>query len=185
MKRHVPEGWLPARARPLPPPPPHRVAQLPYIQQAQDWISRNRAITAAIVAFVGTGGFLLWRERRKYNRKRRARRATNGARTEVVGMRTTLLSLGCWTDDLQLLLALRIRPSRDRYLLTWSGVGSSSTSYAQPSTKNNRSLANHDQMCVRCIWTWWIHSAHKKPSSASTKRSPDRTLPLKKPGHTI
>ena len=119
VKRHVPEGWLPTRARPLPPPPPpHRVAQLPYIQQVQDWISRNRAITASIVAFAGTGGFLLWRKRQKYNRKRRARRATNGARTEVVGMRKTLFSLGSLTDHWQSSPALRIRPSHGRYPLT-------------------------------------------------------------------
>lgn len=55
-----------------------------YLQKVQDWISKNRALTAAIVAFAGTGGLLLWRERRKHNRKRRARRATNGARLDVV-----------------------------------------------------------------------------------------------------
>ncbi|KAF2831515.1 DUF1776-domain-containing protein [Ophiobolus disseminans] len=85
VKRHVPEGWLPAQARPLPPPPPpHLVTDVAYLQQVQDWISRNRALTVAIVAFAGTGGLLLWRERRKHNRKRRAKRAGNGAKTEVV-----------------------------------------------------------------------------------------------------
>ncbi|KAH7076712.1 hypothetical protein BKA63DRAFT_602467 [Paraphoma chrysanthemicola] len=85
VKRHVPEGWLPTHARPPPPtPPPHSMTDPYYIQHIQDWISRNRALTAAIVAFAGTGGLLLWRERRRYNRKRRARRASNGARQEVV-----------------------------------------------------------------------------------------------------
>jgi NAD(P)-dependent dehydrogenase (short-subunit alcohol dehydrogenase family) len=41
-------------------------------------------LTAAIVAFAGTGGLLLWRERRKYYRKRRAPRASNGAKKEVL-----------------------------------------------------------------------------------------------------
>lgn len=81
---------LPEHARPLPPsPPPHRVTDIAYLQRVQDWISRNRAITAAIVAFASTGGFLLWREKRIYNRKRRARRI-NGAKSEVVGRRKIL-----------------------------------------------------------------------------------------------
>ncbi|KAF1835403.1 DUF1776-domain-containing protein [Decorospora gaudefroyi] len=86
IKRSVPQGWLPERARPRPhpsPAAPHLVHDT-YLHRLQDWVLRNRAITAAIVAFVGTGGFLVWRERRKYNRKRRARRASNGARREVV-----------------------------------------------------------------------------------------------------
>lgn len=89
VKKAVPESWLPEKARPLPPPPRHQIAQA-YVQRVQDWILKNRAITAAIVAFTGTGGFLLWRERRKYNRKRRARRASNGARREVVGTHWTI-----------------------------------------------------------------------------------------------
>jgi NAD(P)-dependent dehydrogenase (short-subunit alcohol dehydrogenase family) len=50
----------------------------------QDWVSRNRALTAAIVAFFGTGSYMLWRQNRSHNRKRRARRASNGARREVI-----------------------------------------------------------------------------------------------------
>ncbi|KAF2132886.1 DUF1776-domain-containing protein [Dothidotthia symphoricarpi CBS 119687] len=85
VKRHVPENWLPQQARPLPPPPPPPATVTgAYIYYLQDWVSKNRALTAAFVAFVGTGGFLVWRERKKYNRKRRARRASNGARREVV-----------------------------------------------------------------------------------------------------
>jgi hypothetical protein len=81
--------WLPQSARPPPPPPPRAISRLPpgYIDRVQDWVSRNRAITAAIIAFVGTGAFLIWRKKKGYNKKRRARRATNGARREVVGMR--------------------------------------------------------------------------------------------------
>ncbi|KAF2627890.1 DUF1776-domain-containing protein [Macroventuria anomochaeta] len=84
VKRHVPEHWLPEYARPPPPPPPpHRVTGA-YIERLQDWVSRNRALTAAIVAFFGTGSYMLWRQNRSHNRKRRARRASNGARREVV-----------------------------------------------------------------------------------------------------
>jgi NAD(P)-dependent dehydrogenase (short-subunit alcohol dehydrogenase family) len=55
-----------------------------YLARLQAWVNRNRALTAALVAFFGTGGFLLWRESRKHKKKRRARRASNGARREVV-----------------------------------------------------------------------------------------------------
>lgn len=79
----MPEGWLPEHARPAPPPPPH-LARGAYLDRVQDWVSKNRALTAAIAAFFGTGAFLLWREKRRHTRKRRARRASNGARKEVV-----------------------------------------------------------------------------------------------------
>lgn len=50
----------------------------------QDWISRNRAITAAVIAFVGTGAIVMYQQKKSYTRKRRARRASNGARREVI-----------------------------------------------------------------------------------------------------
>ena len=55
-----------------------------YLQRMGMWIDRNRALTAAIVAFVGTGTFLVWRHKRLQRQKRRARRALNGAKTELV-----------------------------------------------------------------------------------------------------
>ncbi|KAF1942577.1 DUF1776-domain-containing protein [Clathrospora elynae] len=84
IKSQVPKGWLPEHARPRPPPPPPHPITGAYLHRLQDWVSRNRALAAAVVAFLGTGGFLIWREQKKYNRKRRARRASNGARREVV-----------------------------------------------------------------------------------------------------
>ncbi|CAA9957462.1 Short-chain alcohol dehydrogenase [Pyrenophora teres f. maculata] len=84
IKKNLPEGWLPERARPRPPPPSSHPITGTYLHRIQHWVSENRALTAAIVAFFGTGGLLVWRERRNYNRKRRARKASNGARTEVV-----------------------------------------------------------------------------------------------------
>lgn len=80
-------AWLPEAARPPPPPPPHRVTSvLPtsHIDRLQHWVSRNRALSAAIVAFFGTGAYFLWREKKGVKRKRRARRASNGARKEVI-----------------------------------------------------------------------------------------------------
>lgn len=84
VRRHLPENWLPQHSRPPPPPPPPHPLTNAYMQRLQDWVSQNRALTAAVVAFIGTGGLLLWRENKNYNRKRRARRASNGARKEVV-----------------------------------------------------------------------------------------------------
>ncbi|KAF2875045.1 hypothetical protein BDV95DRAFT_626593 [Massariosphaeria phaeospora] len=85
LKKSVPETWIPESTPPRPPPPATPVAAAyVYFARLQDWVSRNRALTAALVAFLGTGGLLLWKERRKHTRKRRARRANNGAKREVV-----------------------------------------------------------------------------------------------------
>ena len=63
-----------------PPPPPSTY------QRALRWMSSHRAITAAIVAFVITGGVgsVLYVQHQKLGKKRRAARSTSGARTEVV-----------------------------------------------------------------------------------------------------
>lgn len=51
-------------------------------------MSRHRALTAALVAFLGTGAVLVYRQRKLGHigrrGKRRAKRAVNGARKEVV-----------------------------------------------------------------------------------------------------
>ena len=59
--------WLPDSIkppqRPSPPPPP--VGLLKY---SQDWITRHRALSAAIFVSVGTGAFvIIWRRRRRSN----------------------------------------------------------------------------------------------------------------------
>ncbi|CRG86462.1 hypothetical protein PISL3812_03468 [Talaromyces islandicus] len=61
------------------PPKPRSVPERVY-----DWVLRNRAWTAALVAFFGTGSVLLLGSRAFDQRKRRARRAGNGARKEIV-----------------------------------------------------------------------------------------------------
>ena len=75
-------SWL--YEQPPPPPPPRRIVPVGYVEACQRWVSEHRAITAAIVAFAGTGAFIIWRRRRADQAKRRAKRAKNGARTEVV-----------------------------------------------------------------------------------------------------
>ena len=74
--------WL--YEQPARPPPPHRVVPVRYLEACRRWVSEHRAVTAAVVAFVGTGAFVIWRRRRADRTKRRAKRAKNGSRTEVV-----------------------------------------------------------------------------------------------------
>ena len=80
--------WLPDSIKPKPPPVPQRVPvvamPIGYFEASRAWVSEHRAWTAAVVAFVGTGAFIVWRRRRNDRAKRRAGRAKNGSRTEVV-----------------------------------------------------------------------------------------------------
>lgn len=79
--------WLPDYVKPLPPPPTtRRVPRIPpgYYEASRDWLLEHRAVTAAVIAFVGTGAFIIWRRRTSDRAKRRARKAKNGSRTEVI-----------------------------------------------------------------------------------------------------
>jgi hypothetical protein len=68
-------------------PPP--VVQQSFLERTHSWASRNKAITAAVIAFVGTGAIgallLYYSQAGSAHPKRRARKARNGARKEVVG----------------------------------------------------------------------------------------------------
>lgn len=78
-------SWLPKSTKPSPPPPAPIIATpVGYFEASKDWVSRHRAITAAVVCFLGTGAFLIWRQRRLNRVKRRAKRGKNGQRTDVV-----------------------------------------------------------------------------------------------------
>ena len=80
--------WLPEAIRPKasPPPPSPKSMNLPngYFESSRHWISEHRAVTAAVVTFIGTGVFIVWRRRRADRAKRRAKRAKNGAKIEVI-----------------------------------------------------------------------------------------------------
>ena len=83
----APPEWVPDSMKPPPPSPrfPTIIGRPQgYLALCKNWVSEHRAVSAAVVAFVGTGGFIVWRRRRADRAKRRARRAKNGARTEVV-----------------------------------------------------------------------------------------------------
>lgn len=76
-------SWIPNAARPPAPPPPPPKA-LGLLARTQSWVSKHRAITAAVVAFISTGAIVYSYQRSARRRHRRAVRAPNGARKEVV-----------------------------------------------------------------------------------------------------
>jgi hypothetical protein len=81
----LPSSWS-IRPPPIPQPPP--AIQRSYLQLVQIWVSRHRAVTAALIGFLGTGAIgamVLYSQSGAPSRKRRAKRAKNGARKEVIG----------------------------------------------------------------------------------------------------
>ena len=81
----IPDSIKPARAKP----PPARFSLSSRhdhgtLETVLDFISEHRAFVAATVAFLGTGGLLLYRRRKQYLKKRRARKSPSGARCEVI-----------------------------------------------------------------------------------------------------
>lgn len=77
-------SWFP-QSKPIPPPAPVALSRpAGYFEASKGWVSKHRAITAAVVCFIGTGAYLIWRQRRANRAKRRAKRAKNGQRTEIV-----------------------------------------------------------------------------------------------------
>jgi len=84
------QSWIPEKARPkvaAPPSPVNVHTPKGFVEGLRFWVSRNRAWSAAVVAFCVTGGVLLYRAK-KGTKKRRARRAVNGARCQVIGENT-------------------------------------------------------------------------------------------------
>ncbi|KAE8324324.1 hypothetical protein BDV39DRAFT_119996 [Aspergillus sergii] len=77
------QSWLPSSVRPTPPPSRVRASQS-LVDRAHDWVLRNRAWSAAILAFVGTTSLLYFGNKKLGGRRRKARRAGNGARKEIV-----------------------------------------------------------------------------------------------------
>lgn len=81
------QQWIPSSIRPVertkffssPALPPRSM-----VGRAQDWAYNNRAWAAAILAFIGTGSLVIYGTRKLSVRKRKARRAANGARKEIV-----------------------------------------------------------------------------------------------------
>jgi hypothetical protein len=77
--------WLPDYARPkVPPPPPVQVIPPSIWERMQDWVARNKVLSGAFVFVVGYVAYRSIRHRTFLRKTRRARRARNGARLEVV-----------------------------------------------------------------------------------------------------
>lgn len=79
------QTWLPPTIRPAHVGPKARSSQA-LTDRIQSWMTRNRAWTAAMLAFVGTGVVLYYGNKKLHGKRRKARRASNGARKEIVGM---------------------------------------------------------------------------------------------------
>jgi hypothetical protein len=81
--------WIPEAARPNPPPPPPRTfvetvsSSSSIYTQIHGWVTQNKVLTTFIVIALGGATYHVIR-RKTSRRKRRAKRAGNGARLEVV-----------------------------------------------------------------------------------------------------
>ncbi|PNS19098.1 hypothetical protein CAC42_1834 [Sphaceloma murrayae] len=85
--------WIPkGRVVAAPPPRPRRLAPATYISCLQSWALNHKAVTAGLLAFVGTGAVYLFVQRKAYRSRRRAKRTANGARTEVVVLAGSAMS---------------------------------------------------------------------------------------------
>jgi hypothetical protein len=79
--------WIPESARPKPPPKPpipSTIVPVSAYSHAQDWVQKHKVLTGTFVIGIGAAIFFAYKRRKVYCRKRRAKRASNGARLEVV-----------------------------------------------------------------------------------------------------
>ncbi|KKK18770.1 hypothetical protein P175DRAFT_0455241 [Aspergillus ochraceoroseus IBT 24754] len=78
------QSWLPSSVRPSPRIHPRAPTSQSFYDRLHRWALRNRAWSAAILAFVGTTCVLYFGSKKLRGRRRKARRAGNGARKEIV-----------------------------------------------------------------------------------------------------
>ncbi len=79
------QTWIPQSMRPAPPVKvPVAVVSVSTWEQAQDWVSKHKILTGVIVVVCGTVVFKGYQKSRSMRKTRRAKRARNGGRTEVV-----------------------------------------------------------------------------------------------------
>lgn len=77
--------WIPEQIRPIPPPPaPISALALSRLERIQDWVVKHKIVTGVIVVAFGTVAYKGYRASRLCKKTRRAKRARNGGRTEVV-----------------------------------------------------------------------------------------------------
>jgi hypothetical protein len=80
-------SWIPESARPkLQPKPSALVKAEPdsLYAQVQTWVLENKLLCGTFILGIGVASLFLYSRRKAYGRKRRAKRASNGARLEVV-----------------------------------------------------------------------------------------------------
>ncbi|KAK6078887.1 DUF1776-domain-containing protein [Seiridium cupressi] len=78
--------WLPDYIRPAPPsrPPPVTIVPLTTYERVQNWIVRHKILTGIVVVGVGYVTYKAVRTSKLMRKSRRAKRARNGGRSEVV-----------------------------------------------------------------------------------------------------
>ncbi|KOS19471.1 UPF0744 protein [Escovopsis weberi] len=77
--------WIPDPLRPVPPAKPEVVVvPLTRFQQASDWVMKHKLLTGLVVVACGTIAYKGYRSNKLAKKIRRAKRARNGGRTEVV-----------------------------------------------------------------------------------------------------
>ncbi|KAI0004050.1 DUF1776-domain-containing protein [Xylariaceae sp. FL0662B] len=78
--------WVPDSMRPIPPsrPPPVVTVPMGTYEQVQSWVARHKILTGAIIVVFGYVTYRTVRHSRFLHKPRRAKRARNGGRLEVV-----------------------------------------------------------------------------------------------------
>lgn len=77
--------WLPEYARPkAPSPPPTQVITLSTWERMHGWVGRHQVLSGVVVCVIGYVTYRIVRHSRLLRKSRRAKRARNGGRLEVV-----------------------------------------------------------------------------------------------------
>lgn len=77
--------WLPDYVKPSPPVRPAvAMVTMTRLEKVQDWVGRHKILAGIVVVACGTAVFKGYQTSRSLRRTRRAKRARNGGRTEVV-----------------------------------------------------------------------------------------------------
>lgn len=79
--------WLPDYVRPSrsrPPPPPIEIIHLSTYERIQDWVVKHKILTGVIVIGFGYVTYKVVKKSKLLRKTRRAKRARNGGRLEVV-----------------------------------------------------------------------------------------------------
>ncbi|KND91179.1 hypothetical protein TOPH_04100 [Tolypocladium ophioglossoides CBS 100239] len=77
--------WIPDSVRPSPPvQPPVVVVAASRLEQMQAWVARHKILTGVVIVVCGTAVFKGYQKSRSLRKTRRAKKARNGGRTEVV-----------------------------------------------------------------------------------------------------